>query len=111
MADSISLDLRDADEAVRAAHERDRSLTRAALFRRAVAGGGTLAAGGLVISGLPSVAQGKPSKRQDAEILNFALLLEYLESTPKRCRAARCAATRGASRGSCAITSSRTSTS
>jgi hypothetical protein len=50
--------------------------TRGELLRR----GGALVAGGLLIGGLPQVALGKPSAKQDAAILNFALTLEYLES-------------------------------
>jgi hypothetical protein len=45
-----------------------------------VTGGGAFLAGGLLIGGLPQVALGRPSAKQDAAILNFALLLEYLES-------------------------------
>jgi hypothetical protein len=40
-----------------------------------------LASGGLLIGGLPAVALGAPSAKQDVKILNFALLLEYLESS------------------------------
>jgi len=76
MSEPITLELLDQDEA-RADASRQ---TRADLFRRAAVGGGTLAAGGLLIGGLPSLALGKPSAKQDGAILNFALLLEYLES-------------------------------
>ena len=52
--------------------------TRREVFRK-LAAGGTVATGGLLIGGLPSVALGQ-SASGDAAILNFALLLEYLES-------------------------------
>jgi hypothetical protein len=80
MTEPLTLELVDQDGAVREALDRGTTGTRADLFRRAVQGGGTLALGGLLIGGLPKVALGAPSARQDAEILNFALLLEYLES-------------------------------
>lgn len=54
--------------------------TRSELFKKAVLGGGTFVAGGLLIGGLPKVALAAPSARQDVKILNFALVLEYLES-------------------------------
>jgi hypothetical protein len=54
--------------------------SRATFFRRALAAGGTIVAGGVVISGLPRLAVSAPSPAQDAEILNFALQLEYMES-------------------------------
>jgi len=76
MSEPITLELLDHDEAIA---EESRG-TRADLFRRAAVGGGTLAVGGLLIGGLPALALGRPSARQDAQILNFALLLEYLES-------------------------------
>ncbi len=71
MAD-VTLDLVDRDEAVRGDTRRD-------VFRK-LAVGGTVVTGGLMIGGLPSVALGRKSARQDGEILNFALLLEVLES-------------------------------
>ena len=78
MSEPLTLDLVDRDGAIREAHEE--GMNRSALFRRAVVGGGTFLAGGLLVGGLPRVALGKPSAAQDGRILNFALLLEYLES-------------------------------
>ena len=49
-------------------------------FFKKVAGGGALVAGGVAIAGLPGFAEAAPSARQDRAILNFALLLEYLEA-------------------------------
>ncbi len=78
MSEPLTLDLVDRDGAIREAHEE--GMSRSALFRRTVVGGGTFLAGGLLVGGLPRVALGKPSAAQDTAILNFALLLEYLES-------------------------------
>lgn len=81
MADALTLDLVDRDGAIREAVDEGLAGNRRDLFKKLVGGGTVAAAGGLVIGGLPSVALGAPSARQDAEILNFALLLEYLESS------------------------------
>ena len=55
-------------------------LTRARLLKGvAMAGGGALA-GGIALGGLPERAVSKPSARQDAEILNFVLLFEHVQS-------------------------------
>ena len=35
---------------------------------------------GVLLSGMPALAQARPSKKQDVAILNYALTLEYLES-------------------------------
>ena len=78
MSEPLTLDLVDRDGAIREAYEE--GVSRSALFRRAAVGGGTFLAGGLLVGGLPRIALGKPSAAQDAKILNFALLLEYLES-------------------------------
>ena len=67
----MTLDLIDRDESMRGETRRD-------VFRK-LAAGGTVVTGGLLVGGLPQVALGQ-SARRDAEILNFALLLEYLES-------------------------------
>ena len=80
MSEPVTLDLLDEDAAVREALDERKQSTRAQFFRRSIMGGGTFLAGGLLIGGLPKIALGAPSAQQDAEILNFALLLEYLES-------------------------------
>ena len=54
--------------------------TRAAFFRKAAVGGGGLLTSGAIMGMLPELAAGKPSKKQDLEILNYALTLEYLEA-------------------------------
>src|SRR4051794_10477877 len=79
MPQHVTLDVADPDEVIRGALTRGH--TRADFFRRGAIAGGTLVAGGVVIGGLPSIAYGKPSAAQDVKVLNFALLLEYLEST------------------------------
>jgi len=62
---------RDEDEAV---------WSREQFVARAVVAGGALAAGGVLVAGLPRLAASAPSAAQDAKILNFALLLEYIEA-------------------------------
>jgi hypothetical protein len=54
--------------------------TRGALFDRALVTGAALAVGGAVTAALPDLAGSKPSPARDAEILNFALLLEYVQA-------------------------------
>jgi hypothetical protein len=78
MPHHVTLDVADPDEVIRGAIQRGHA--RADFFRRGAIAGGTLIAGGVAIGGLPGIALGKPSASQDVEILNFALLLEYLES-------------------------------
>jgi hypothetical protein len=71
MTEHLTLDLVDAEAAVRGDTRRD-------VFKKLTAGGAVVT-GGLLLGGLPAVARGQ-SARQDGAILNFALLLEYLES-------------------------------
>jgi rubrerythrin len=54
--------------------------TRVEVLERAVVAGGALLAGGVLITGLPRLATSAPSAKQDAEILNFALLIEQLQA-------------------------------
>jgi Ferritin-like domain len=53
--------------------------SRATLLKRALGAGGAVLAGGVVVVGLPKLAESAPSPAQDAEILNLALLLEHME--------------------------------
>src|SRR5918992_5560393 len=55
-------------------------MTRAALLEGALLAGGGVVVGGVVLGGLPDFAASKPSPEQDAEILNFALLLEHVQA-------------------------------
>jgi hypothetical protein len=80
MSEPLTLDVIDQDGAIREALDENMQGTRADMFRRAITGGGAFLAGGVLIGGLPKLALGAPSAKQDGEILNFALLLEYLES-------------------------------
>jgi hypothetical protein len=76
MPDDLRLDVFDPA----ALSEPELGASRGKLLRRALAGGGAIVAGGVVVAGLPRSADSAPSPAQDAEILNLALLLEYMES-------------------------------
>ena len=80
MSGALSLELVDAESAREHAQDGGHTSTRSELFKKAVLGGGTFVAGGVLIGGLPKVALAAPSARQDVQILNFALTLEYLEA-------------------------------
>jgi Ferritin-like domain len=80
MSDLISLDLVDADGAIREAEDQVAGDTRADFFRKAAVGSGVLLGGSVLLSGFPALAAAKPSKAQDVKILNYALTLEYLEN-------------------------------
>jgi hypothetical protein len=76
MPDDLRLDVFDPA----ALSEPELGASRGKLLRRALASGGAIVAGGVVVAGLPRSADSAPSPAQDAEILNLALLLEYMES-------------------------------
>jgi rubrerythrin len=54
--------------------------TRQRFLKLAFAGAGTVSLGAVLQAELPAVALGRPSPGQDAEILNYALLLEELQT-------------------------------
>jgi ferritin-like protein len=54
--------------------------TRGELLERAVVAGGAVAAGGVLVVGLPRLAISAPSRKQDAKVLNFVLLIESLQA-------------------------------
>jgi rubrerythrin len=54
--------------------------SRAGFVARAIVAGGALAAGCVLVTGFPRLAASAPSAGQDRKILNFALLLEYIEA-------------------------------
>jgi hypothetical protein len=80
MSDQLSLEAVDADGAIREALDETQEESRSAFLKKALFTGGTLAFGGVLLGGLPKLVTAAPSPSQDAKILNFALLLEYLES-------------------------------
>jgi hypothetical protein len=80
MPDHITLEMLDTDGAIQEAADAADLNTRSDFFRKSIYAGGTLAAGGLLMGGMPALASAKPSAKQDIKILNFALTLEYLEA-------------------------------
>ena len=81
MPDHVSVRVPDTRMAVRAAATEDLTSSRERFLRRAIMAGGTLVVGGVVVAGLPRLAaSAAQSAAQDAEIFNFALLLEYTQS-------------------------------
>jgi rubrerythrin len=70
----------DTDGAIREAEEAVAGDTRAMFFRKAAIGGGALVGSSAFLGLLPEMAAAKPSKKQDIEILKYALTLEYLEA-------------------------------
>lgn len=56
--------------------------TRAGILRKAAMGGGAMMGGGLLLGGLTGTAMAADTRsaRQDRDILNYALTLEYLEA-------------------------------
>jgi rubrerythrin len=55
-------------------------VTRATFLEGTLLAGGGVVVGGVLLGGLPDFANSKPSAKQDAEILNFALTMEYVQS-------------------------------
>ena len=77
----ITLEVVDAGGAIREARADLGSDTRGDFFRKAAIGGGSLLAGGVLMGGLPTLAEAATrSKANDVKILNYALTLEYLEA-------------------------------
>ncbi len=81
MSDRLTLEAVDAGGAIREALDETRSSSRASFLKKAVGAGGAITLAGVVVGGLPKLVTAAPSPSQDVQILNFALLLEYLEST------------------------------
>lgn len=81
MTDVLKIEALDADGALREAHEELGGDTRSDFFKKAAIGGGAALGSGVLLAGLPelALAQGK-SKANDVKILNYALLLEFLEN-------------------------------
>lgn len=77
----FDLDTLDVSGAIREHEEAVAGDTRAVFFRKAAVGGGALLTSGGIMAMLPEMAAAKPSKKQDLKILNYALVLEYLEAT------------------------------
>jgi len=70
----------DADGAIREAEAGVAGDTRSSFFRKAAVGGGAVITSGAFMAMLPEVAMGRRGKAQDLRILQFALLLEFLEA-------------------------------
>lgn len=77
--DMLTLEVVDADGAIREAGDEIASETRSRFLQKALVAGGSFVAGGVLFGGFPRAALGR-SQASDTEILNFALLLEYLEA-------------------------------
>jgi hypothetical protein len=80
MFDDLRTDLFDPAALFAAETTESSSESRGGFLTRTLAAGGALVAGGVLVAGLPKSAASAPSPAQDAEILNLALLCEYLES-------------------------------
>jgi hypothetical protein len=77
---NLDLNVVDVDGAVREAEEAVVTDTRAQFFRKAAVTGGALGSAAFFSGMLPTLAEAKPSKKQDIAILKYALTLELLEA-------------------------------
>ena len=77
---AFDLNTVDTDGAIREAEASVAGDTRAAFFRKAAVGGGAVLTSGAIMGMLPELSLAAPSKKQDLQILNYALTLEYLEA-------------------------------
>lgn len=80
MPDRITVRVPDPGAAARAVEAEDMTTSRERFLQRAIVAGGALVAGGVLVAGLPRLATSAQSPEQDAEIFNFALLLEYTQA-------------------------------
>jgi hypothetical protein len=81
MPDHVSVRVPETRTALSAAVGDESTSSRDQFLRRAVVAGGTLVLGGVVVAGLPRLAASAgQSAAADAEIFNFALLLEYMQA-------------------------------
>jgi hypothetical protein len=80
MRDEITVAVDDAVDGGRGVDARG-AISRADLFRRALLTGGALVVGGVVVTGVPELAAAsKPSGSQDDAILNYLLVVEFLQA-------------------------------